>query len=151
MVDIISKERRSWNMSRIRSKNTQPEILVRSMLHRIGLRFRLYARNLPGRPDIVLSRWRRVVFVHGCFWHRHPGCRFAYTPKSRVRFWKRKFRENVVRDTIRIRKLRMQGWRVHVIWECETRNVPRLEKKLSTLFGRSRISEKNSSETTKNL
>jgi len=132
-MDIISKERRSWNMSRIRSKDTRPEMLVRSMLERLRYRFRVYDRNLPGKPDIVLPRRRLALFVHGCFWHRHRNCRFAYTPKSRVRFWQKKFRENVERDRLKAGALRKQGWRVRVIWECETRNLGLLEKRIQAM------------------
>jgi len=119
-MDRLTRERRSWNMSRIRGRDTAPEKTVRSVLHRIGCRFRLHRRDLPGSPDIVLPKYRTVVFVHGCFWHRHPSCRFAYTPKTRVRFWSRKFAENVERDRRVRRRLRDLGWRVIVIWECET-------------------------------
>ncbi len=107
-------------MSAITAKDTKPERLVRSHLHRAGLRFRLHARGLPGRPDIVLPRWNTVVFVHGCFWHRHGGCRRATTPSSNRRFWNRKFRENVTRDRRNLTALRLAGWRVYVIWECRT-------------------------------
>src|SRR3954463_15983899 len=110
MVDLLTKERRSWNMSRIRSRDTKPEVLVRSLLHRLGLRFRLH-RPLPGRPDIVLPRHRTVVLVHGCFWHRHTSCRFAYTPKSNVQFWLAKFAGNVERDRKARRALHKLGWR----------------------------------------
>ena len=119
MTDRLTREHRSWNMSRIRAKDTQPEKLVRSTLHRAGYRFRLHRRDLPGRPDIVLPKYRTVVFVHGCFWHRHPGCRFAYTPKSRVAFWNEKFRRNVERDCRNVRALRALGWRVITVWECQ--------------------------------
>lgn len=132
-MDTISKERRSWNMSRIGSKNTKPELLVRSVLHRVGYRFRIHAKNLPGRPDIVLARRHVVIFVNGCFWHRHTDCKFAYMPKSRVAFWNKKFRENVERDRLRVDALRKQGWHVHVIWECETRDLARLEKRIRSL------------------
>ena len=94
-MDLLSQERRSWNMSRIRGKDTMPERLVRSLLHRMGYRFRLHRQDLPGRPDIVLPGRRTVVLVHGCYWHRHDGCRLAYTPKSNQTFWNSKFRENV--------------------------------------------------------
>ena len=120
MVDRLSPEHRSWNMSRIRGRNTQPELAVRSALHRAGYRFRLHRKDLPGRPDIVLPKHRTVVFVHGCFWHRHPGCRFAYTPKSRVAFWQKKFDDNVARDRRNVRALRALGWRVITVWECQT-------------------------------
>lgn len=137
-MDIISKERRSWNMSRIRSRDTGPEQLVRATLHRLRCSFELYTPGLPGRPDIVLPKRRLAIFVHGCFWHRHRACKFAYTPKSRVRFWRKKFRENVERDCQKRDALRKQGWRVQVIWECETRDLDHLEKRVRSLlrFGR---------------
>ncbi|MFU8771989.1 MAG: very short patch repair endonuclease [Anaerolineales bacterium] len=120
MTDIISPEHRSWNMSRIRSHNTSPERRVRSFLHRAGFRFRLHVKNLPGRPDIVLPKYRTVIFVHGCYWHRHPGCKYTYTPKSRVEFWKNKFKQNIERDKQNKALLRDEGWKVLTIWECET-------------------------------
>jgi len=125
-MDRISKERRSWNMSRIRSKDTKPELLVRSLLHRNGFRFRLHRRDLPGTPDIVLPKYKTVIFVHGCFWHRHRGCRFAYQPRSNRGFWAMKFRHNVARDRGVRRRLRRLGWHVVVTWECcPTRTVLR--------------------------
>ena len=106
-------------MSGIRGHDTKPERLVRNGLHRAGLRFRLESgKSLPGRPDIVLPKHGAAVFVHGCFWHRHTGCRFAYTPKSNRSFWRRKFRENVARDARAIAELRSEGWRTFVVWEC---------------------------------
>jgi len=120
-MDSLTRSHRSWNMSRIRGKDTTPELLVRSALHRMGYRFRLHKKDLPGRPDIVLSRYKTVVFVHGCFWHRHPGCAQAYTPKSRVSFWQSKFRQNVKRDVAVKAELHRQGWNVVVIWECEVK------------------------------
>lgn len=119
MVDSLTPRKRSWNMSRIRSKDTGPERVVRSMLHRMGYRFSLRQRDLPGKPDIVLPRYRTVVFVHGCFWHRHRGCRLAYTPKSRQAFWLKKFSDNVVRDRKVQRELRRLGWQVLTVWECQ--------------------------------
>jgi DNA mismatch endonuclease, patch repair protein len=115
-------------MSAIRGKNSQPEVLVRRYLFANGLRFRLHARNLPGRPDIVLARFNTVVFVHGCFWHRHPGCRYATTPQSRTDFWKQKFAANVARDARQIAELETLGWNVLVIWECETSSAARLQQ-----------------------
>jgi DNA mismatch endonuclease (patch repair protein) len=106
-------------MSRIRGKDTEPEKLVRSALHRAGYRFRLHSKQFPGRPDIMLPKHRTVVFVHGCFWHRHRGCRFAYTPKSRIAFWNAKFDGNVARDRRNARELRKLGWKVVTVWECE--------------------------------
>lgn len=104
-------------MSGIRGKNTKPEKLVRSLLHREGLRFRLHAR-LPGKPDMVLPKHKAIVFVHGCFWHRHPNCRYATTPASNAEFWQAKFDSNVARDGDAIRQLRRLGWRVFVVWSC---------------------------------
>jgi len=129
-MDRLSTEQRSWNMSRIRSRNTGPERAVRSLLHRMGYRFRLHRRDLPGCPDIVLPRYRAVVLVHGCFWHRHEHCRFAYTPKSRARFWKEKFRRNVARDNEVREELSSLGWRVLVVWECETGDTDILAERL---------------------
>src|SRR3989338_7179007 len=97
-MDTLSPEKRSWNMSRIRGENTKPELAVRSMLHRMGYRFRISDKTLPGKPDIVLPKYRTAIFVHGCFWHRHQGCKYTYTPKSRLDFWSRKFEGNVMRD-----------------------------------------------------
>lgn len=130
MADSLSKEARSENMRRIRSRNTKPEVRVRSALHRMGYRFRLHDRKLPGSPDIVLKKRRTVVFVHGCFWHRHPGCKYAYTPKSNVERWENKFRENVERDTRNRELLQDQGWRVIVVWECEINSAEDLSELL---------------------
>lgn len=106
------------------------------MLHRLGYRFRLHDRSLPGRPDIVLKRHRAVVFVHGCFWHRHRGCKFAYTPKSNVVFWTTKFEGNVARDREAIRRLRRDGWRVLVVWECAVSAPARLQRDIKGFFRR---------------
>lgn len=124
-MDTISIEKRSWNMSRIKGKDTKPELLVRSLLHRAGYRFTVNGpknKSLPGRPDIVLPKFKAVVFVHGCYWHRHRNCKYAYTPKSRVEFWEAKFDANVKRDRRNQRDLKRLGWKVIVIWECQTRN-----------------------------
>ena len=131
-MDTISPEHRSWNMSRIRSANTSPERRVRSLLHRMGIRFRLHRKDLPGRPDIVLPGRRMVVLVHGCYWHRHSGCRFAYSPKSNSDFWQAKFQENVSRDKRQNCHLRELGWQVVTVWECETRDLERLAERLGS-------------------
>ena len=120
MADIVDSRRRSENMARIRGRDTMPERAVRRIAHGLGLRFRLYRKDLPGRPDLVFPKHRLAVFVHGCFWHRHHGCRYAYTPKSRVAFWTNKFAGNIVRDQRNEEALRNLGWHVLVIWECET-------------------------------
>jgi DNA mismatch endonuclease, patch repair protein len=135
MVDKLSRERRSWNMSRIRGRNTVPEREVRSILHSMGCRFRLHAENLPGRPDVVLAKHRTVVVVHGCFWHRHTKCRYAYTPKSNLTFWSTKFNGNVERDRRTTIALRGLGWRVVTVWECELRKPAKLRSRLARLLG----------------
>lgn len=117
-------------MSRIRGADTKPERIVRSVLHRSGYRFRLHRKDLPGRPDIVLPKYQAVVLVHGCFWHRHNGCRFAYSPKSRREFWEKKFAENVARDRRNVRALNKLGWRCITVWECETKNEEKLRSRL---------------------
>ena len=117
-------------MSRIRGRDTGPELVVRRTAHKLGFRFRLYRKDLPGTPDLVFPKHRLAVFVHGCYWHRHSGCRFAYSPKSRVEFWTKKFKQNVARDSRNQTALRDLGWRVLVIWECETRNIKIVEDRL---------------------
>jgi DNA mismatch endonuclease (patch repair protein) len=119
VVDFLSPSERSERMSRIRSSNTSPEVALRRALHALGLRFRLHRKDLPGRPDIVLPRYRTAIFVHGCFWHRHDGCKIASTPKSNTEFWMEKFNRNIARDTRSREMLEAQGWRVIVVWECE--------------------------------
>ena len=119
MVDSLTAERRSWNMSRIRGRNTGPELRLRSLLHRAGFRFRLHAKHLPGRPDVVLPKYRTAIFVHGCFWHRHSGCRNATMPSTRRESWQKKFEGNVGRDTHNQAMLEAAGWSVLIIWECE--------------------------------
>ena len=106
-------------MSRIKGRNTGPELRLRSLLHHAGFRFRLHAKDLPGRPDIVLPRYRTAIFVHGCFWHRHPGCRNATTPSTRPEFWQEKFESNVSRDARNRAELEAAGWKVETVWECE--------------------------------
>lgn len=121
MADVVDKATRSRMMSGIKGKNTKPEMVVRQGLHRAGFRFRLHARELPGKPDLILPKWRAAIFVHGCFWHRHSGCRFATTPATRPDFWSQKFRENVLRDQRNQAALDNQGWRVAIVWECDLR------------------------------
>jgi DNA mismatch endonuclease, patch repair protein len=123
MTDIVTPARRSEIMGRIRGKNTAPEMRVRSLLHRAGYRYRLHVASLPGRPDIVLPKYKTVVRVQGCFWHRHAGCALAYEPKSRVDFWNAKFKANCVRDSAQREQLESEGWQVIDVWECETRDI----------------------------
>ncbi|MCC6929817.1 MAG: DNA mismatch endonuclease Vsr [Gemmatimonadaceae bacterium] len=118
MADIVDRATRSRMMAGIGGKDTAPELIVRRFLHRAGLRFRLHRRDLPGRPDLVLTRFCVAVLVHGCFWHRHPGCRFATTPSTNTGFWRAKFAANVARDRRTLRELRRRGWRPIVVWEC---------------------------------
>jgi DNA mismatch endonuclease (patch repair protein) len=134
MMDIVSPARRSEMMSRVRGKGTKPELIVRSMAHRLGYRFRLHVKGLPGSPDLVFPRSKLALFVHGCFWHRHDGCAYAYNPKSNVEFWKGKFKSNIARDK-RVRgELEKMGWHVAIVWECETANSDRLRKELKELL-----------------
>jgi len=134
MADTISEERRSWNMSRIKGKDTKPELIVRSLLHKMGYRFRIHRKDLPGKPDIVLPKYKTVILVHGCFWHRHKDCKYAYTPKSRIEFWQDKFHGNVERDKKHQKQLKALGLKVHVIWECETKDLACLTSKINSLF-----------------
>lgn len=127
MADIISPEQRSALMSRIRGKNTKIELVIRHSLHARGFRYRLGGAGLPGRPDIVLPKYRAVVFVHGCFWHGHQGCHYFRLPKSRTDFWKEKIYQNRVHDTKQFVALRENGWRVGTVWECAIRNRKRSE------------------------
>lgn len=119
MVDFLTPAERSKRMSRIRGKNSQPELALRRVLHRLGLRYRLHDKLLPGKPDLVFPRHKAVVFVHGCFWHRHESCKIATTPKSNTPFWVDKFEKNMARDVRTAEALRMAGWRVFIAWECE--------------------------------
>lgn len=133
MVDTLSPAQRSERMSRIRSRNTKPEIALRRALHRLGFRFRLHGQLLPGKPDIVLPRHRIAIFVHGCFWHRHEGCKIATTPKSNTDFWVGKFDRNVARDAKNIEELERAGWRVIIAWECEVSSSARASEKAGEL------------------
>ena len=133
MTDVHTSAQRSFNMSQIRGNDTKPELIVRSLIHQMGLRFRLHRKDLPGKPDIVLPRHRKVVFVHGCFWHMHR-CRYGkVVPKTNAEFWQNKRQSNVDRDKRNLKKLKDEGWQTLVIWECWTRDIetqvlPRLEQ-----------------------
>ena len=122
--EVIHKvsEQRSRNMSAIKSKNTKPEIKVRKVLHSMGYRFRLHRKDLPGSPDIVLPKYKTVIFVHGCFWHRHENCKYASTPKTRQEFWEAKFQENINRDKLNQENLSSKGWKIIIVWECEIKD-----------------------------
>jgi len=134
MTDHVSQKQRSRNMAAVRSSDTMPEKTVRSILHGLGLRFRLHQKDLPGKPDIVLKRHSTVVFVHGCFWHGH-NCPRGKAPTTRPEFWIPKLRRNYERDVDNAKRLRVQGWHVLTVWECELRNLDRLKKRLAEVFG----------------
>jgi DNA mismatch endonuclease, patch repair protein len=133
MVDVHDRETRSRNMRAIRARHTKPERLVRSYLHRAGLRFRLHRRELPGQPDIVLPKYSAVVLVHGCYWHRHANCKYAVLPSSNTDFWLKKLEMNRQRDEKNKDRLRQQGWRVFVVWECEIPGGVALRKLVRSL------------------
>lgn len=123
-MDIVDSATRARMMSGIRGKNTVPEMLVRRFLHARGYRYRVHRKDLPGKPDLVLPRLKVCIFVHGCFWHRHPGCVYATTPKTRPEFWSEKFQKNVRRDLANIDALEAAGWNVLIVWECHLKNDP---------------------------
>jgi DNA mismatch endonuclease (patch repair protein) len=136
-MDTVDTATRSKMMSTIRGKDTGPEMEVRRFLHRQGFRYRIHRKDLHGKPDIVITRLKVCIFVHGCFWHRHPGCPFATTPKTRPEFWSEKFQKNIVRDLANIDALEAAGWNVLIVWECQLKKDPetlgRLEQKLRLL------------------
>ena len=121
MTDVYPIEKRSWIMSRVKGRDTKPEVLVRSFVHRMGYRFRVHRRELPGNPDIVLARHKKVIFVHGCFWHGHKGCSRSKRPTTNENFWNNKLNGNIKRDRLNCRELRRMSWKVLVVWECETK------------------------------
>jgi DNA mismatch endonuclease (patch repair protein) len=131
--DLGIDPKRSALMARIRSKGTQPELVVRRAIHAMGFRFRLHPRDLPGKPDVVLSRHNLVIFVHGCFWHQHPGCKLASRPKTRSDYWTPKLASNVARDKRHVRELEAAGWRVETVWECDTRDARRVQERIETI------------------
>ena len=135
MADVLTPEQRHLNMSRNRGKDTKPELLVRQYLHARGLRYRLHSKELPGKPDIVLPRYKTIVFVHGCFWHRHSGCRYTTTPGTRTEFWVNKFARNVENDDRQQAELTAAGWKVLTVWECELKATVR-EQNLGNLLAK---------------
>lgn len=130
MLNKLTSQHRSWNMSRIRSKDTWPELIVRSLLHWMGYRFRLYRKDLPGRPDIVLPKYKTVIFVHGCFWHQHKGCKRCTTPSTHQSYWLPKLQRNVQNDRKNRKKIKALGWQSIIVWECEVKNIEKLAKKI---------------------
>lgn len=137
-MDIFSQQKRSLIMAAVKGSDTKPELLVRSVLHRLGYRFRLHRKDLPGRPDIVLTKHNKVIFVHGCFWHGHKGCKRAGRPTSNADFWNEKLTRNIERDKRNISDLRKLGWRCLVVWECETRTPNRMISRLEAFLLESR-------------
>lgn len=119
MADVHSKKVRSYNMSRIKAKDTKPEMLVRSFLHRNGFRYSLHNKTLPGKPDIVLKKYKTVIFVHGCFWHGHKNCKYFVVPKTRTKWWTNKINRNKANDEKAVKALRKDGWKVITVWECK--------------------------------
>lgn len=134
MADVLTSEQRRRNMQAIRGRDTKPEMIVRRIVHRLGYRFRLHRRDLPGRPDIVLPRLRKVILVHGCFWHQHGRCRYATRPATRPEFWASKLDGNRARDSRVRRELRSLGWKVLIVWECQTREVEALSQQIDAFL-----------------
>lgn len=133
MADVHNKKTRSYNMSQIRAVNTKPELLVRKFLHANGFRFRLHVKNLPGKPDIVLPKYKTVIFVHGCFWHGHTNCKYFKIPGTRTKWWTVKINRNKDNDARAVKSLKADGWKVIVIWECNLRPA-KLERTVSLLL-----------------
>lgn len=129
-MDTLTPEQRSERMSRVRCKDTKPEWVVRRLVHGMGFRYRLHRRDLPGNPDLVFPIRGKIIFVHGCFWHRHGSCKYTRWPKSKLEFWKPKLEENSRRDKANLRELRRLGWRVMIVWECQIGNVERLAARI---------------------
>ncbi len=130
MADTMTPEERSERMSRVRSRNSKPEMRVRSLVHRLGFRYRLHNKMLPGKPDIVLTRHKKVILIHGCYWHQHGVCRPLAIPENNPDFWRKKFAENLERDRRNLEELAELGWQVLVVWECETKDAEGLEAKI---------------------
>lgn len=134
-ADIVTPDHRSRIMSKIKGKGTKPEMAVRSVCHEMGLRYRLHRKDLPGTPDLVFPKHQLCIFVHGCFWHRHPGCKYAYTPKSKLDFWLPKLARNVERDLTAQQALQALGWKVSVVWECHTKDREILRNEICATLG----------------
>ena len=141
MADIKTKEERSKNMAAVKGKDTKPEMIVRKYLFSRGLRFRVQVRMLPGTPDIVLPKYKTVIFVNGCFWHGHEGCKYFRLPKSNVEFWKEKIERNIERDRESMRELHDMGWNVIRVWECELRNKANREETLDNIYNSTQVSD----------
>ncbi len=139
----VKKSKRSYNMSRIRAKDTKPELIVRKILFKNGYRYRLHSNRVVGRPDIILEKRKKIIFVHGCFWHRHENCKYSTSPKTNKSFWNRKFDDNVRRDKYVREQLLKMGYELMIIWECQTKNISDLESRLFDFVGPVRLMDKN--------
>lgn len=133
MADVHNKETRSYNMSRIKGKDTKPEMLVRRYLHAHGFRYRLHVKDLPGKPDVILPRYKTVIFIHGCFWHGHEGCKYFVVPKTRTDWWLAKINTNVANDEKAVTALTKAGWKIITLWECELKST-KIEETLTALL-----------------
>ena len=140
MTDTVDRKKRSEIMSRVGSRDTKPELIVRRIAHRLGFRFRLHRKDLPGCPDIVFPKYQSVIFVHGCFWHRHPSCKYASSPKTHVEYWENKFQSNVARDMRNEVLLHNLGWRTMVIWECEIKDRRGVARRISSYLRQTSVS-----------
>lgn len=134
-MDTVDPERRSQIMARIRSKNTKPEQIVRKIAYGLGYRYRLHCKDVPGKPDLTFKSRKKAIFVHGCFWHVHKGCKRGNTPKSNVKYWEKKLKRNIERDHANLEKLYSEGWNVLIIWECETKDPDSIAKKIVDFLG----------------
>lgn len=135
-MDVFSREKRSQIMSRVSGKNTKPELVLRSLLHNMGYRFRLHRNDLPGKPDITLPKYNKIIFVHGCFWHGHIGCPRAKRPTTNIKFWNEKLNKNIERDKITVNNLEKLGWDVLTVWTCEVNDTEKLRNKLLSFIER---------------
>lgn len=134
MADVFTPKKRSWNMSRIRSKHTSPELQVRQALSGLGLKYRLHVKSLPGNPDIVFRKYKTVIFINGCFWHQHKGCKRATSPKSNIDYWKPKLKRNIQKQKENFKEFKKLGWKTVIIWECEAKREDILNSKINRIF-----------------
>ena len=133
-MDVFDKEKRSDIMAKVKGKNTKPELLVRSVLYKMGYRFRLYRKDLPGNPDITLPKFKKVIFIHGCFWHSHKNCKRSKRPTTNYEFWNKKLNKNILRDKKVIKQLNEMGWESLIIWTCEIKDINTIKQKLDNFL-----------------
>ena len=134
MTDVFSKRKRSWIMSRVKGENTSPELIIRSLVHKLGYRFRLYRKELPGKPDLVFPFRKKVIFINGCFWHGHKCRRGKRKPKTNRIYWSEKIKRNIQRDRVHVKELKKMGWRSLTIWECQIRNIENLKSTINSFL-----------------